>query len=103
MAIDKLLQVFWNHALLVGAVLLSSYVLQNLLKQGLRDIPGPFLAKISNAWRLWDVWKGRADITHNKLHRKYGEYVRLGPNIVSVSNLAVVKDIYGINKGYNKV
>jgi hypothetical protein len=49
------------------------------------------------------VAKGHAEVTHHKLHQKYGDYVRLGPNVVSVRNLDALKIIYGINKGYNKV
>lgn len=46
---------------------------------------------------------GRAEVTLYNLHQKHGDYVRLGPNVVSVRNLDALKTIYGINKGYQKV
>ncbi|KAL9051533.1 MAG: hypothetical protein Q9162_005962 [Coniocarpon cinnabarinum] len=45
----------------------------------LRNIPGPLLAKITNLWNLLDVWKGRSDVSHRHLHRKYGPAVQYGP------------------------
>jgi hypothetical protein len=79
------------------------YFTRNYLTPGTSSIPGPFLAKFSNIWRFIDVAKGRAEVTLYKLHQKHGDYVRLGPNVVSVRNLDALKVIYGINKGYQKV
>jgi hypothetical protein len=93
----------WHNSLLVGAILVLYFLLQNWLKPGLRSIPGPWLAKFSNIWRFQDVAKGRPDITLYKLHQKHGDYVRLGPTAVSVKNIEVLKTIYGINAGYAKV
>lgn len=76
---------------------------RNYLTPGASSVPGPFLAKITNLWRLIDVAKGHAEVTHHNLHQRYGDYVRLGPNVVSVRDLDALKIIYGINKGYNKV
>ncbi|KAJ5988940.1 hypothetical protein N7481_004150 [Penicillium waksmanii] len=89
----------------ITSILLLVFVLhftRNYLTSGVSAIPGPFLAKISNVWRFVDVAKGHAEVTLLKLHRKHGDYVRLGPNVVSVRDLDAVKIIYGINQGYNK-
>ncbi|GLA22359.1 hypothetical protein AnigIFM63326_003271 [Aspergillus niger] len=64
--------------------------------------PGPVFAKITNLWRFVDVARGRAEVTHYQLHQKHGEYVRLGPNVVSVWNVEALKVIYGIKRGYKK-
>jgi len=79
------------------------HLARNYLTPGVSAIPGPFLAKLTNIWRFVDVSKGQAQVTLLKLHRKYGDYVRLGPNVVSIRDLDVIKTIYGINKGYEKV
>lgn len=79
------------------------YLSRNYFTPGVVSIPGPFAAKLSNIWRFIDVARGRPDITLYNLHKKYGDYVRLGPNVVSVRNLDVLKTIYGINKGFRKV
>lgn len=84
-------------------LLAALYLVSNYLTLGVRNVPGPFLAKFSNLWRFLDVANGHAEATLYKLHQKYGDYVRLGPNVVSVRNLDALKAIYGINKGYRKV
>lgn len=59
---------------------------RNYLTPGASAVPGPFAAKLSNIWRFVDVARGRPDKTLYNLHQKYGDYVRLGPNVVSVRN-----------------
>jgi hypothetical protein len=88
-------------AILILATIL--YLTRNYFTPGTSSIPGPFLAKLSNIWRFIDVAKGRTEAKLYKLHQKHGDYVRLGPNVVSVRNLDALKIIYGINKGYQKV
>ncbi|KXH31305.1 pisatin demethylase [Colletotrichum salicis] len=90
-----------NLPILIVAVL-AIHLVRNFTTKGVSKIPGPFLAKISNIWRFVDVARGRAHETHIKLHAQYGQYVRLGPNLVSVQNLEASKKIYGVNKGYRK-
>lgn len=76
---------------------------RNYFKPGVSCLPGPFLAKLSNLWRFIDVANGHAEKTLHKLHEQYGDYVRVGPNVVSIKNLDALKTVYGINKGYRKV
>ncbi|EKG09784.1 Cytochrome P450 [Macrophomina phaseolina MS6] len=70
-------QYLWIAAL---AAVVAHFTL-NYFTPGVRKIPGPFLAKFTNLWRFYDVWKGRNDLTLNALHHKYGDNVRLGPNV----------------------
>ncbi|KAJ5174626.1 Cytochrome P450 [Penicillium canariense] len=89
----------------VGTIILLVTVLHfthNYLTPGACSIPGPFCAKLTNLWRFIDVANGHAEATLYKLHQKYGDYVRLGPKVVSVRDLDALKMIYGINKGYQK-
>ncbi|KXH47883.1 hypothetical protein CNYM01_01401 [Colletotrichum nymphaeae SA-01] len=90
------------HLPILIAAILAIHLVRNFTTRGVSKIPGPFLAKISDIWRFVDVARGRAHETHIKLHAQYGQYVRLGPNLVSVQNLDALKTIYGINKGYRK-
>ena len=62
----------------------------------LRHIPGPFLAGCTDLWRLIVVFNGRADLTYVKLHEKYGDVVRIGPNCVSVMGTDALPAIYGV-------
>ncbi|OQE43521.1 hypothetical protein PENCOP_c003G04112 [Penicillium coprophilum] len=92
----------WLHLPAILVTLALVYFTRNYLKPGAASIPGPFLAKITNLWRFIDVANGRAEVTLYSLHQKHGDYVRLGPNVVSVRNMDALKTIYGINKGYQK-
>lgn len=91
---------YWH--LIVPAVFVA-YLTSNYSKKGLNKYPGPILARVTDIWRAYDVYGRRPDITHNKLHRKHGSIVRLGPNTLSFSDPAAIKTIYGLNKGFVKV
>ncbi|CAG7935807.1 unnamed protein product [Penicillium nalgiovense] len=92
----------WSHLPAILVTLALFHFTRNYLKPGVASIPGPLLAKITNLWRFIDVANGRAEVTLHNLHQKHGDYVRLGPDVVSVRNLDALKTIYGINKGYEK-
>ncbi|KAI1472869.1 cytochrome P450 [Daldinia caldariorum] len=90
---------FWLP-LIVSAVLIR--LVRNRYHNGLNKYPGPFLASLTDLWRFWDVYGQRPDITHRKLHAKYGDVVRLGPNSLSIADPKALKTIYGLNKGFVK-
>lgn len=101
--ISEALISIWSHLPAILVTLTLFHFTRNYLKPGVTTIPGPLLAKLTNLWRFIDVANGRAEVTLYNLHQKHGDYVRLGPNVVSVRNLDALKTIYGINKGYQKV
>lgn len=79
------------------------WLARNYFHNGLQEYPGPFLASLTNWWRFFDVWGWTPQETQLRLHRKYGDVVRLGPKVLSFSNPAALPDIYGLNKGFVKV
>ncbi|KAL2439201.1 Cytochrome P450 monooxygenase [Exophiala dermatitidis] len=82
-------------AILVG-ILLQNYFF-------LRSIPGPFLAKFTDLYRLLLVLGRKPHEKHLELHKRYGNVVRLGPKCVSVTGSAgYIGQIYGIGKGLVK-
>ncbi|KAJ6058806.1 uncharacterized protein N7446_008389 [Penicillium canescens] len=83
-------------------VALIAWLLHNKYGHGINSIPGPVAASVTNLWRLALVTGRRPELEHIKLHRKYGSIVRLGPNVVSVSDPNAVKVIYAINAGFVK-
>lgn len=95
------------HPWLVGfAFLITSYLFSTVLtifKPGLRDIPGPFWAKVSRIWRFRTSLQGQVHDVLRQQHEKYGKIVRIGPNHVSVSDVAALQTIYGINSQFRKV
>ena len=89
------------EALTTAAV--AYFFINGLLQPSLNDIPGPFLAKFTNLWRLFNVWAGRAELTQLKLHHKFGSAVRLGPDCVSLSDPDLIKTIYSTKQKWAKV
>lgn len=85
------------------ALLAALHLLVNRYKHGLNRIPGPWLASCTNLWRFALTWTEKAEHTHIKLHAQYGDVVRLGPNLVSVTDLSTVKKIYGAGSSFEKV
>ncbi|KAK6208581.1 cytochrome P450 3A31 [Colletotrichum tabaci] len=57
--------------------------------------PGPFLAKFTNAYAAYHGWKGDIHLDFWRCHEKYGDYVRYGPNQLTVNTAAGLRDIYG--------
>ncbi|KAI1496679.1 cytochrome P450 [Biscogniauxia marginata] len=90
---------YWLHIALLVVV---ARLVRNRYHNGLNKYPGPFLASLTDLWRLWDVYCQRPELTHQRLHAKYGDVVRLGPNTLSFADPKALKAIYGLNKGFVK-
>ena len=100
--LEELLAVAARHWPTFLVLVVIVHLARNYFFNGLQKYPGPFAARLSNWWRFFDVLGRRPDITHLKLHRQYGDVVRLGPGVLSFSSPAAVKQIYGLNKGMVK-
>lgn len=87
--------------LIIAALGLTRIILTRY-RAGLRSIPGPFLASISNLDRLWSCFTGEQMNYHLKLHDKYGPLVRIGPKHVSFSDGSLIPMVYGINTRFWK-
>lgn len=42
------------------------------LRSPLKPVPGPFLARITNAWYFWAVKRGDFEVVNVELHKKHG-------------------------------
>ena len=60
----------------------------------LRAIPGPTLAKLSDAWLARVAASGHRSEEVHKLHEKYGPVVRIAPNHVSIADPDALQIIY---------
>lgn len=101
--LESIVPFFLRHWPTALAIALVAFFARNYFNRGLNKYPGPFLAALTNWWRFFDVYGRRPDITHIALHRKYGDIVRLGPNVLSFADPKAIKVIYGLNKGFVKV
>lgn len=88
-------------AILTGLALV--HLIRSRFRSGLRNIPGPWLARYMSLYRLTLVYKGDAPRQYQLLHKKYGPIVRIGPNHVSTSDPAMIPIIYGIGRNFQKV
>ncbi|KAJ7898594.1 cytochrome P450 monooxygenase [Mycena olivaceomarginata] len=88
-------------ALLIAIILLhvTIYLLD---PYGLRQYPGPLLAKFTDAWLGWAVQQGhRSEVIH-KLHKKYGSFVRISPSEVSIADPDAHSIVYAHGNGAQK-
>lgn len=68
----------------------------------LRDIPGPFTARLSNWWLLLTARRGKRYEIVDRAHKKYGPLMRIQPNHVSINDDQAIQVIYGHGNGFLK-
>ena len=88
------LQEFLVNCILTVVILIASRFLWNYLRSPLKSFPGPWQASFTNIWRFLETWQGRCELTHLDLHRKLGSAVRIGPNILSLSDPQLINQVY---------
>ncbi|ELR08254.1 hypothetical protein GMDG_03055 [Pseudogymnoascus destructans 20631-21] len=72
---------------------LSSFVV-SYFRPGLRELPGPVLARFTLLWKVWVHIKGDGHVVYQNIHKRYGPIVRTGPNSVSIGDAAMIPEIY---------
>ncbi|KAJ7303434.1 high nitrogen upregulated cytochrome P450 monooxygenase 2 [Mycena albidolilacea] len=68
----------------------------------LAEYPGPAISKVTRLWDLYKALYGYKYLYHKELHDKYGPYVRVGPNEVSIIEAEAVTQTLnfgGLDKG----
>ena len=84
-------------------VLSCLQTLRTRYRRGLTTIPGPFIASISNLWKINAVYKGDMPRRNMAVHQKYGPVVRIGPNHVSFASPQALHTIHSSRQAYAKV
>lgn len=69
---------------------------------GLRHVPGPFMASFSNLWKLYAAWQEDMPEKNVAVHERYGPVVRTGQRTVSCSDPSALPVIYSF-KAWDKV
>lgn len=59
----------------------------------LKHVPGPFWASITRLWYLKAIIEGNQNEQLQQMHDKYGKFVRLAPNEISVTHPDAVKKL----------
>jgi hypothetical protein len=94
-------QLLANISFLIIAYFLFSLITSKY-RPGLRSLPGSSFASVSNIPRVWSCYKGHQMLYHLSLHKKYGSYVRIGPNHVSFSDCSLIPQVYSTNTKFQK-
>lgn len=92
-----------SHPLVTLLVIVFTQLYLTKRRQGLKDIPGPWLASFSNLWKLQAVWKQNMHRENLRVHEDYGDIVRIGPNHVSLADPKSMRAIYGVQNVFPKV
>ncbi|KAK1992154.1 cytochrome P450 [Colletotrichum falcatum] len=82
--------------------LICTFYLVRPFLSPLRSVPGPFLARYTDAWFVWRVHKGHAEKDFMALHKQHGPVVRYGPDRYSIKDLQASKIIYGHGSAFIK-
>ncbi|KAL1953223.1 hypothetical protein VTO42DRAFT_3365 [Malbranchea cinnamomea] len=81
---------------------LSAKVVYRLFFSPLRHVPGPFIANVTSQWSIITSMSGNRARIVDRLHRKYGPVVRLGPSELSFSTPEAIDTIHNMNTVFNK-
>lgn len=95
----RLFLAYWPILLVLSIVL---HLARNKFHHGLQKHPGPALAAYTNWIRFYSALRRDTEHLHIALHRKHGDIVRLGPNVLSFADPRSIKIIYGLKKGLTK-
>ena len=93
----------FSNVLAILALIGTCKVFYELFLSPLKNIPGPFLAKFTNLWRLLSVLTRHSECYERKLHDQHGRAVRWGPNMISLSDPAMINEIYSQKPVLQKV
>ena len=100
---DSLLPIIRQYWPFIIVSSLIAFFAKNYFQKGLHKVPGPLFGGLTNWYRIYYVLVGRRqDINQNRMHDKYGDVVRYGPNLISFANPLAIQDIYGIGKPLSK-
>ncbi|KAI1288550.1 cytochrome P450 monooxygenase-like protein [Xylaria venustula] len=100
-----------SHAVQVTAVgygaymiaLFTSILVYRAFFHPLRHFDGPKLARLSQFYHFFRIKAKVDNYRHlDRLHAQYGEYVRVGPNLLSISDPDMIEVIFHPQSNFNK-
>ncbi|KAI1612316.1 cytochrome P450 [Exophiala viscosa] len=82
------------------ALILLAALLRQRYQKGLNRYNGPILASFTSLWRVWNTYRNSTNLPFLAWQEKYGDVIRLGPNMLVFTDPACIKDIY--TSGFDK-
>lgn len=73
--------------------------IRTLWLSSLRRHPGPWMEKFTSLWLAKQCRNTRRSVAVMEQHKRYGDFVRIAPNHVSINNPEAVAEIYGHKSG----
>ncbi|KAF2150162.1 benzoate 4-monooxygenase cytochrome-like protein P450 [Myriangium duriaei CBS 260.36] len=80
----------------------AGYVYYMVALHPLAKYPGPFIAKLTNLYSVWHAIRGTRHSDLCFLHEKYGEFVRWGPNSISINNAKALHEVHNSKANVQK-
>ena len=91
----------WSASFIGGVF--GSMVVYRLFFHRLRKYPGPAAARVTQWYHFTKIFKKMSHFREvDKMHSEYGEYVRMGPNLLSISDPDIVNVVHGPSTTFNK-
>ncbi|KAL9107945.1 MAG: hypothetical protein Q9227_007267 [Pyrenula ochraceoflavens] len=64
--------------------------------------PGPRAARLTSWWYLLEAYRGKFEQWNIDSHARYGEIVRVAPDMYSISDFQAIQSIYGVSSNLPK-
>lgn len=77
------------------AGLLCSITVYRLFFNPFNSFPGPYLARLTKFDMVFHIFKHDSHHQLRRLHKKFGKYVRIGPNDISIADPDAVYVVHG--------
>ncbi|KAI5814629.1 cytochrome P450 [Pyronema omphalodes] len=75
--------------------LITSIGIHRIFFHRLRQFPGPFGAKVSSFWHIYQLWGNtKGHLLTKSMHDKYGNVIRYGPRELSITLVEAIPAIY---------
>ncbi|KAI0265912.1 high nitrogen upregulated cytochrome P450 monooxygenase 2 [Gloeopeniophorella convolvens] len=84
-----------TFALYYTTILLSTATYRLSPWHPLAKYPGPFLARLSKFWLAAVAVRGKQHVNLKRLHERYGDVVRIGPNDLSIRDASIIPAVLG--------
>jgi hypothetical protein len=83
--------------------LFTSMLIYRVFFHPLRHFPGPKAARLSQFYHFFRVRAKVDNYKHlDRLHDQYGEFVRVGPNLLSISDPAMIDIMFNHQSNFEK-
>lgn len=78
-----------------ASALLASMGIYRKFLHRLRDFPGPWIAGITKLWHVYHCANSQNHLLLDRMHQKYGQFVRTGPEEITIFHPEVLRAVDG--------